>query len=227
GMDIAEVQEICIATKTMPRPDWVRARAYSWWVEFAYLKRKLLQLPIAILRSVGIPYAETFKFLLEGEWPQTVIFAQIRDFIKQKSISVQQGGPEVHPVKTPQGELWVTVEEYLITGMSQTQAWPLFFEEAQRIFAALLKLKGIQLPPGVLEEAMMLAAFLDRSLLTEESFELNLSYNIWQVYLAQLRGEHLDLAPWQGVALRDWKGVPYQTVKLREAGSLEAVLQPV
>ena len=215
GEDWPEVQEIAIATKTMPRPDWVRARSYAWWAEFTHLKRKLLQVPIVLLRRAGIPYGDTFQFFLEGDLPPTVLWEQIRGFIRQKSESVQKGGPEVCPVKTPTGEVWVTVEEYLITGLSQSQAWPLFFEEASRIFEALQRKTGIFLPPGVMQEALMLQANLDKGLLTEEPFEQHLSSNLWEVYQAQLRSETLDFEPRDQVVYRDWTGLPYHTLKYR------------
>ncbi|MEZ0373975.1 MAG: hypothetical protein ACAI44_33090, partial [Candidatus Sericytochromatia bacterium] len=88
--------------------------------------------------------------------------------------------------------------------------------EALKIFEALLASKGVRLPPGVLEESMALSACMLQAIVTEAPFELKLHSNLWQVYEAALVDQSLALAPWQGIAYRDWKGPPYHSLKLRE-----------
>ncbi|MEZ0367947.1 MAG: radical SAM protein, partial [Candidatus Sericytochromatia bacterium] len=174
-VDLPETQEVVIATKTLPKDQWRRVRVLAWWAELVYFNRKLLQLPIVLLQQYGIPYGESFRFLLEGEWPETTIWAHIRGFLNHKAAALQQGDPELCPAKIQgRGDLWLTVEEHLITGLSQSQAWPQFFMEALKIFEALLASKGVRLPPGVLEESMALSACMLQAIVTEAPFELKL-----------------------------------------------------
>ncbi len=46
--DVPEVQELVVGTKSMPKPDWVKARVFAWWVAFLYFD-KLLQIPLVLL----------------------------------------------------------------------------------------------------------------------------------------------------------------------------------
>ncbi len=215
--DWPETQEIVIATATLSLTDWVRCRALAWWVEFVYFNRKLLQVPIVLLRRAGIPYAEIFSYLLEGNWPQTSVLAQIKNFMLDKARRVQAGEEELCAAQVPgKGELWLSVEEYLFMGLNQSQAWSVFFTDVQLIFEKLLADKQLQLPLGVLSEAMLISAKLLNVIQQDQAFEQPVSSNFWQVYQSQLRNQTLDWKPWRGELLRDWKGQPFHSLKLRD-----------
>ena len=217
-IDLPEEMEVVIATASLPRDQWRRVRALAWWAELVYFNRKLLQLPIVLLNQIGISYGETFQFLLEGQWPQTAIFGQIRGFFQQKALGIQQGEPELCASRVMgKGEIWMTVEEHLITGLSQSQAWPAFFLEAKTLLEALMAQKGKFLPPGVLDEALALSACMMQAIITEAAFELPVHSNLWQVYEGVLKDQPVPLTAWSGTAYRDWKGQPYNHLKLKEA----------
>lgn len=215
--DIPEFQEIIIATQSLPLDQWRRVRTLAWWSELVFFNRKILQLPIVLLHRFGISYSETLEFFLDGIWPETVIWSQIRKFFNQRSIEIQQGAPELCASKIiGRGEIWLTVEEHLITGLSQAQAWPQFFLESKMILESLIKLKQVTLPEKMLDEALALAACMLQAIITDAAFELPLHSNLWQIYQGELTNQPVATQPWQGIAYRDWKGHPYHNLKLKE-----------
>ncbi|PKL74442.1 MAG: hypothetical protein CVV27_20490 [Candidatus Melainabacteria bacterium HGW-Melainabacteria-1] len=214
-IDIPETQEIVIATRCLSKPDWVRMRVMAWWAELVYFNRKLLQVPIALLNLAGVPYADTFCYLVDGNWPQTQIMSQIRQFLCHKARAIQQGDSELCAAQIPgQRDMWLTVEEHLVTGLCQTLAWNAFFDDAKVIFDELLLRQGKTLPPHVLEEALTLSSCLLQGIILEKPFDLPVSSNFWQVYQGVLSGHPLTLAPWQGRLSRNWAGHPYHQLKL-------------
>lgn len=50
--EVQEYQELAIGTRTMPREDWVRVRAFGWMTNFLHMD-KVLQIPLVICREVG------------------------------------------------------------------------------------------------------------------------------------------------------------------------------
>lgn len=216
-IDWPEYSEIVIASQTLSRLDWRRSRALAWWTELLYFNRKLLQLPLLLLHSAGLSFADMLDALVNEDVPGTVIFPQIRQFMLDKASRIQQGDPELIPAKVPgKGEIWLTMDDYLIMGINQTQAWPQFYAESLLICRALLQRRGLSLPSGVLEESLHLSARLLEALMADTHFRQPLQSNLWQVYQAALKGEQLAFKPWQGQAVRDWTGMPFYSVKLQQ-----------
>ena len=65
--DVAEVQELVIATQDMPKEDWVKTRAFSWMIALLHFD-KLLQIPLILIHQVcGISFRQlTELFMREG-----------------------------------------------------------------------------------------------------------------------------------------------------------------
>ncbi len=57
--EVPEYQEIAIATRTMPREDWVQVRAFGWMTNFLHLD-KILQIPLIVCREVGTARDDEF-----------------------------------------------------------------------------------------------------------------------------------------------------------------------
>lgn len=212
--EVEENQEMVIGTHTLPIADWSRCREIAWWTEFVYFNRKLLQLPIVLLRQLaGISYAETFLFLMQADLSQQPLLQDIQSFIKDKSLRIQSGESEFCP--TPfQGELcWLSVEDFLNTGLEQSGAWPQFFVELEGAFEQLLRQYDTCLPANVLKESLSLAQAMQQALTHDRPFRLRASSNFWQVYQSALLEEDLD---WQAGAIdlvRDWNGLPFDRVE--------------
>ena len=50
--EFPETQELIIGTRTMPRADWVRARAFAYMTSLLHFD-KLLQVPLVLCHEVG------------------------------------------------------------------------------------------------------------------------------------------------------------------------------
>lgn len=214
---LPESQEIVIATSSLSRADWRKLRSIAWWAEFLYFNRKLLQLPLALIQLAGLGYEQIFDFLIAGNWPQTSVWSGIREFFERKALEIQQGQPELCKTQVlGQGEVWLSVEDYLFSGLSYTKAWSLFFEESHSILSSLLRHYRSSLPQGVLEDAIRVSACLLNVVLHDQPFELQVSSNLWQVYQGILQNQPVSWQAWQGRLIRDWKGAPFHTLKLSD-----------
>ena len=91
--DVPEVQDLVIATDSMPEADWRRVRMFSWMAAFLHFD-KLFQLPLMVAREMGgLSYRDMIEAFLkvpEG-YPILGRFARL---FEREAFSMQQGGPE-------------------------------------------------------------------------------------------------------------------------------------
>ena len=91
--DIPEFQELVIATKTLDRKDWVKARVFAWWVAFLYFD-KISQIPIMLLASKsGKSIVEIVDFILD-RISKSLVLQKIDDTFTNHAIQIQNGGIE-------------------------------------------------------------------------------------------------------------------------------------
>jgi tRNA A37 methylthiotransferase MiaB len=92
--DVSEVQSLVIATASMPRADWRRARSFAWMTAFLYFD-KLCQLPIVVARELsGLSYRTIIQAVHDASIDRFPLVAGIRDFFMSEAASIQQGGAE-------------------------------------------------------------------------------------------------------------------------------------
>lgn len=217
--DILEFQEIVIATASLNRQDWRKVRELAWWAEFLYFNRKLLQVPIVILHCAGLSYSQFFEFLLTNRGPRGNFWLNISRFLQHKALELQQGQPEMCLAELPgRGQRWLSVEDYLFMGLSQSGGWSAFFQEARQLFDFILAEHNLSLPPHVLDDAFAISWHFLQTVLHEphaqSGFRFAVKSNCWQVYQAVLKGEDWHWQAWQGELMRDWKGPPFDVLKV-------------
>lgn len=127
--EIPEYQELVVATATLSREDWRRCRMLAWWYELLYFNRRLLQLPLFLLDHVGgLGYAEVMQHYLEGDWPTTQVLGNLRAFLQQHVSAIQAGEPELCRYQAQgQAAHWLSPEDFLVNGLTQSGAWEAFF----------------------------------------------------------------------------------------------------
>jgi radical SAM superfamily enzyme YgiQ (UPF0313 family) len=197
GSEVEEKQEMLIATASMSRADWCEMRILAWLYELLYFNRHLLQLPLLLIHGLtGLSFAQIFQGYLDlaaGE-----ISSSLLAFLRQKAEAIQTGEPELCVGLWAQGQkVWLTVEDFLLTGLISSGALPTFFAEQEAIFAQILARQNKTLPAGVLTEAVALAHKLAQYRLQPQPFSYPLSTNLWAVFQGLLRGEipELQLTP--------------------------------
>ncbi|MEZ0375150.1 MAG: radical SAM protein [Candidatus Sericytochromatia bacterium] len=215
--EVQEYQEMVVAISGLDRADWRRIRILSWWVELLYLHRKLLQLPILLIRRLGgLSYRQIFEFYAEGPIENAPIVTDLRRFYATKALGLQQGESEFCPLAQGAETIWLTVEDFVVTGLHRSGAIVPFYRQNADLLEQLLALHGVELPPGLLEEATRLSLALFESYVYNRPFSLTMSWNIWDIYQAVLRGDPLTLRQAPATYVRDWVGAPFHRIRVVE-----------
>ena len=190
--EIPEMQELVIATSTMPKEDWVRTRAFSWMTAFAYFD-KILQIPLVLLHEIClISYRELIEAFMEGNpepWP---ILSEIRSFFLEKARDIQNGGPEYCHSKEWLN-IWWPADEYIMIKLCTEGKLSTFYQETEEMLAHLLRTNFIDLPPRLLHEAMELSKNLIKLPFQTQDLDLIVSHNIWEFYQSVLVGTPIPL----------------------------------
>jgi hypothetical protein len=191
--EIVEMQELVVATASMPRPDWVRTRAFCWMAAFLHFD-KVLQIPMIVVHeSCQISYRDLFEaFMDEARVAQYPILAEIRGFFLDKARDIQNGGPE-YCHSTEWLDIFWPADEYILIKLCVEKKLAAFYNEAEQLISGLLKEKFLQLPAKLLHEAVELNRELIKLPFQKENFELQTSYNLWEFYRSVLIGEAVQL----------------------------------
>ena len=88
------MQGLVVATSTMPRPEWVRTRAFGWLTALLHFD-KVLQLPIVVAhRATGVSYRRILESFSEGDLSAWPVLERVRQFFRDYARAIQNGGPE-------------------------------------------------------------------------------------------------------------------------------------
>ena len=86
---IKEVQELVIATDSLPRDMWRKARAFSWMTAFLHFD-KLIQIPLILMHEmVGASYREMIQSFIDADSTQFPQIAEIRDHFLDRAEIIQ------------------------------------------------------------------------------------------------------------------------------------------
>lgn len=144
--DVFETQELVIASTSMPREDWRRARAFAWMASLLYFD-KLLQIPIMLLKAAtGIDYVaqiEAFVDLPKGKYR---LLEEIASFFLKEANAIQQGGAEFFYSTEWLGIYWPH-DEYAYIDLSAGKKLDGFYQEACGRLTDLLSDQGHPAPP--------------------------------------------------------------------------------
>ena len=192
--EIGEEQELVIATNTMDRRDWVRARTFAWTTAFLHFD-KILQIPLIMAREIGgVPYRDMLVFFADGEFDTSryPTLAGMHDFFVGKARDIQQGGEEYCYSAQWLG-IWWPADEFLLIDFVTRERLGLFYDETARCLEEFLAGAGADMPPGLLQDAVALNRALLKVPFQTEDLEVITSYNVWEVYRAAVRGEKVPL----------------------------------
>ena len=190
--EIYETQQLVVATNSMPREDWVKARAFSWMTAFLHFD-KVIQIPLILLHKLGnLSYREIVEIFFRDNIKQFPIFSEIKSFFINMAGDIQNGGPEFCRSEKWLNIWWPPDELILITLCTENKLDD-FYSEAEQFIELLLKEKNIDVADLLIREAM----FLNKSLLKlpfqNSDSEIELSYNIWELYYNHLRGIDISI----------------------------------
>jgi hypothetical protein len=187
--NINEVQELVVATSTMPPDDWVKSHSLCWMINLIYFN-KILQIPIMMLHEIyKVPYDKIFEeFMNEREEFPTI--TEVLTFFKKTARDIQEGRQEEF-VHSPEWlDIMWPVDEYIFIQLCRDNKLSDFYNEAQKLMSRLIE-------SGKSNEILLEAVKLNESLIKlpfrTSDLELELSHNIWEIYRSVLVGSNLEI----------------------------------
>ena len=191
---IDEWQYLAIATKSMPRSDWVRSRVLTWMTDVVYFN-KLLQIPAIVLNRYDLRYIDFIELFMNnfsrfGDYP---ILSEIYSFLIKTAQDIQDGRQEefVHSKKWL--DIYWPVGEYIFIKLCVENKFEEFYKEVENVLELLLREKSINIPNGLLRQSILLNRALIKIPFQTEDLELRLSYNVWDIYKSTLLGNKIEL----------------------------------
>ena len=223
-VEVTEWQEMIVATKTYTRDEWLKMRVYAWWIEILYLLRKLMQLPLLLTHMLtGLGYREIFEFYAFAPLQNAPLLSELQRFLLNKAIGLRNGETELCVVRNVKDPYWLNVSEFVITGLFPAEISKTFYAEQMQVLPQLLARHGKKLPPGLLEDAVILSEALLNASNWPQPFNLNLRYNLWEVTSDFVRGQPWKLRQGHFRHIHDWVGPPFYQLRVEEG--LAPVLQ--
>lgn len=190
--EIAEMQDLVIATASMPREDWVRTRTFCWMTALLHFD-KVLQIPLILVHeTASISYRDLIEAFLNPDAKRFPILSQIRNFFEAKARDIQSGGAEYcHSARWL--DIFWPADEYILIQLCVEGKLAGFYEEAEQLLAQFLKSKFATLPPKLLHETVELNGKLIKLPFQKQNIEIETDYNLWEFYQSALVGTPVPL----------------------------------
>lgn len=190
--EIEEMQNLVIGTDSMPRQDWLKTRIFSWMISLLYFN-KLLQVPFLLInRMCSLSFRELTEVFTLNPLPDGKI-SGILEFFTEKAESIQEGDCE-YVASKEWLNIWWPADEYAFIRLCAQDSLAGFYEEAELIIGNFLKEKKMELPSGLLHDALSLNYNLIKLPFIERDLTVSLKYNVFDVYQGILSGFNLPLS---------------------------------
>ena len=193
---IDEWQYLAIATKSMPRSDWVKTRVFTWIVDALYFN-KILQIPAIVLnQEYGVEYRKVFelfssgRFRKYGDYP---VLTEALEFFTETAIALQEGRQEEFVHSKEWLDIYWPPAEYILIKLVKEGRLDDFYRETHDTLRKYLADIGIEVPEQLLADCITLNRSLLKIPFQTEDLWLNLSYNVWDIFKSVLRGNEVKL----------------------------------
>ena len=185
--EIPETQLLVVGTNTMPRPEWIKTRAFCWMTALLVFD-KLLQIPFIAIREQypTIKFRELLEIFATKN-PNYPILSEIYSFFVNKAIDIQNGGAEYCESKEYLN-VWWPADELTLIKLVRENKLSGFYNESEQILNDFLHKKNIYGFEDMLKESIKLNNALLKMPFQNEDMDVDLSYNIWEVYQAVIKG---------------------------------------
>jgi len=211
--EVIEKQTMLIACHSYTRDDWVKMRVLAWLYEILYFNRKLLQIPLLLMHGLcQLSFFDMLEAYLKE--PHSSLISDLIQFLFHKANAIQGGETELcqGPI-SPGIRGWLSVEDFVITGITQSKAWDLFFQEHQRWAINLFKQRNIPTQHlNWLNQAFALAKMHFTMQISSSSSKFRQDYNLWQIYQGLLHAQNIALEEKPSWLEKSKKGPPFQFV---------------
>ena len=187
--DIYETQQLVVSNNVLSREDWVRCRSFAFMTSLIHFD-KLFQIPSILLNvNYGIKYKELINAFLASSTP---VLSYASQFFANKARDIQSGGAEYCESKEWLN-IWWTADEYMFIKLVRENILNDFHKEALDLISQLLESHGKTFDKNMLQEAVSFNNQLIKIPFINDILEVELKYNIWDVYRANLIGENIQI----------------------------------
>ncbi len=189
--NIYETQQLVVGTNTMSLEDWAKCRSFSFMVSLLHFD-KLLQIPSILLNvGYGIRYKDLVEAVMQGDSP---VLSQATNFFVDKARNIQSGGAEYCESSEWLNIFW-PADEFFFIKMVREGLMAEFYKESYEILTKTLKFHGHSGFEQVLHESLVFNEQLIKVPFVNTDLDIELNYNIWDVYRASLIGENIKIQP--------------------------------
>jgi len=190
--DIYEMQMLVVGTKSMPKPDWVRTRAFSWMAALLHFD-KILQIPFVIVHDIcRVSYRQLIEIFSESVRDPYPVLSSVRSFLLERARDIQNGGPE-YCLSKHWLPIWWPTDEYVLIRLCFEDCLECFYIEAENILQEYLDRSSLSMPSKLLHESVELNRMLLKRPFQKENAECIVSFNVWEYYQAAIRGSRIPL----------------------------------
>lgn len=179
--EVTEFLNIVVATASMTRDDWVRAKSFAWMVELLHFNRVLQIVFVTLANSYPLDYRALIEAFLDADAEEFPVFSEINEIFVRKARDIQAGNPEYIP-STELLNIWWPADQYALIKIVVEGKLTALYEEAERILTRVLEGRSIPFDALLLHEAIELNRSLLRMPNQRRNLELRISYNIWEFY---------------------------------------------
>jgi radical SAM superfamily enzyme YgiQ (UPF0313 family) len=190
--EIAEMQQLVVATHDMPEEDWIRTRTFCWMTALLHFD-KVMQIPLVLAHEIGgIRYRDLFEAFLSDRVERYPTIAGIKRFFIDKARDIQNGGVEYcHSAEWL--DIFWPADEFVLIKLCVEEKLARFYGEAEALLAEVLRQRSVAMSREVLHEAVQLNKNLIKLPFQESSIEFETRHNVWAFYQAALIGERMPL----------------------------------
>lgn len=190
--NIYEKQKVVVATNAMPRENWVKARSFGYMTALLEFD-KLLQIPLALMNSqYDFRYKDIIEKFRETKSESMPIITEINRVFEDQARNIQNGGPEyINSQKWL--DIWWPADEHIFIKLATERKLNEFYAESKQILDNTIEERGIK-KSKFIQEALILNKELIKLPYQTSNLDMNTSYNIWDVYRANLSGEKVPIS---------------------------------
>lgn len=209
--DIREKQTFVIATSSMPKKDWIRARVFSLVASLLHFNR-VLQIPFILIHELcGISYQSIIEFFCDkNSLKGFEIIGGIHSLFFRNAQAIQTGGQEFIASEKWLKLLWPP-DEFALIQLCTENRLDIFYQEAEQLLTELIMKRSQGIPPELLKESIQLNKYLLKQPFHKEDMKVELSYNILNFYRSVLMGTHIPLQKKKSVYQIDRTSMSWST----------------
>ena len=196
--DVPEIQQLVIATRTMPAEDWRRTRAIGWMTAFLHFD-KLFQIPLILVHELlGRSFRSMIEAFMEVSANDYPLLAEMRDFFLEQALLIQQGGPEYVFSEPWLGIHW-PADEYMFIQLTARGQLNDFYQESRRLIFQLIANSqakhDITIAKAALDDGITLNQALIKQPFVSDDLVLTLGYDIPRFWDGIRQGTTSTLSP--------------------------------